>query len=89
MGSKANSQQDPVHWPREITKAKLSQAKSFFIHIFLLNNGKRGRKGIFGQFWAVLGKLGQVWIRHTSLVEYLNLLYSRQKTAHIKADPAG
>ena len=63
MGSKANFQQAPVHWPREITKAKLSQAKSFFIHIFLLNNGKRGRKGIFGQFWAVLGKLGQVWIR--------------------------
>ena len=63
MGSKANFQQAPVHWPREIIKAKLSQAKSFFIHIFLLNNGKRGRKGIFGQFWAVLGKLGQVWIR--------------------------
>ena len=61
MGSKANSQQDPVHWPREITKAKLSQAKSFFIHIFLLNNGKRGRKGIFGQFWAGLDKFGQVW----------------------------
>ena len=63
MGSGANYHQAPVHWPREITKAKLSQAKSFFIHIFLLNNGKRGRKGIFGQFWAVLGKLGQVWIR--------------------------
>ena len=47
----------------KLGQAKLSQAKSFFIHIFLLNNGKRGRKGIFGQFWAVLGKLGQVWIR--------------------------
>ena len=59
MGSKANFQQVPVHWPREITKAKLSQAKSFFIHIFLLNNGKRGRKGIFGQVWASWDKFGQ------------------------------
>ena len=56
MGSKANFQQAPVPWPREITKAKMSQAKSFFIHIFLLNNGKRGRKGIFGQFWEGLGR---------------------------------
>ena len=59
MGSKANFQQAPVHWPREITKAKLSQAKSFFIHIFLLNNGKRGRKGIFGQVWTSWDKFGQ------------------------------
>ena len=60
MSSKANFQKAHVHWPREIAKAKLSQAKSFFIHIFLINNGKRGRKGIFGQVWASLGKLGQV-----------------------------
>ena len=58
MGSGANYHQAPVHWPREITKAKLSQAKSFFIHIFLSNNGKRGK---FGQFWAGLGNFGQVW----------------------------
>ena len=32
MDSKLNSHQALVHWPREITKAKLSQAKSFFIH---------------------------------------------------------
>ena len=31
MGSKANFQQAPVHWPKEITKAKLSQAKSFLV----------------------------------------------------------
>ena len=61
MGSKANSQQDPVHWPREITKAKLSQAKSFFIHIFLLKQWKKRGKGKFGQFLASLGKFGQVW----------------------------
>ena len=47
--------------PLEITKARLNQAKSFFIHIFILNNGKRGRKGIFGQFLAGLGRFGQVW----------------------------
>ena len=35
IGSKANSQQAPVHWLREITKAKLSSAKTFFNHIFL------------------------------------------------------
>ena len=57
MGSKANSQQAPVHWTREITKAKLSQAKFFFIHIFLLKNGKRGEKRAV---WAILGNFGQV-----------------------------
>ena len=56
MGSKANFKQAPVHWPREITKAKLSP---FLIHIFLLNNGKRGRKGIFGQVWTSWDKFGQ------------------------------
>ena len=33
MGSKANSQHAPVHWPREITKAKL--------HIFSLKQCKK------------------------------------------------
>ena len=36
IDSKAKSQQAPVHWLREITKAKLCQAKTFFNHIFLL-----------------------------------------------------
>ena len=62
MGSKANYQQSPVHWPREITKPKLSQAKSFFIHIFLSNNGKRGKKGNFGNF-------GQVWASQDKFVQ--------------------
>ena len=44
MGSKANSQQAPVHWPREITKAKLSQAKPLFIHIFSLKQCKKEGK---------------------------------------------
>ena len=61
MDSKANFQQAPVHCSREITKAKLSQAKSFFIHIFLFNNCKRGRKGIFGQVWVGLSMFGHVW----------------------------
>ena len=56
MGSKANSQQATVHWPRGNHQ---SQAKFFFIHIFLLNNGKREKREI----WAGLGKLGQVWKR--------------------------
>ena len=68
MGSKVNSQQAPVHWLREITKAKLSQAKSFSIHIFLLKQWKKRVKfltslGKFEQVWASLGKLGQVSTR--------------------------
>ena len=39
---------------------KLSQAKSFFIHIFLWKQCKKRGKGKFGQFWAIFGKLGQV-----------------------------
>ena len=35
VSSKANSQQAPVHWLREITKVKLSSAKTFCNHIFL------------------------------------------------------
>ena len=40
-----------------------SQAKSYFIHIYLLDYGKTGNLGNFGQVWASLGKLGQVWTR--------------------------
>ena len=35
-----------------------SQAKSYFIHIFLLDNGRKGNLGNFGQVWASLGKFG-------------------------------
>ena len=59
MGSKVNSQQAPVHWLREITKAKVRQAKPFFIH----KNEKIGEErnlDNFGQVWASLGKFGQV-----------------------------
>ena len=51
--------------PSPIIKVQ-SCAKSFFSHIFLLNNGKRGKKGILGNFrqvWTIFGKLGQVWTR--------------------------
>ena len=61
MGSKVNSQQAPVQWLREITKAKLIP---FLFPSFYQNNGKRGKKGNldnFGQVWAILGKSGQVW----------------------------
>ena len=63
MGSKANSQQAPVDWLWEITNAKLCQAKSFFIHIFLLKQLKTRGKGKFGQFLASLGKFGQIRTR--------------------------
>ena len=58
-----NSQQTPVHWLREITKAQLSQAKTFFITSFCKKNEKRGGKDKFGQVWASLGKFGQVRAR--------------------------
>ena len=63
MGSKVNSQQAPVQWLREITKAKLNP---FLFPSFYLNNEKRGEKGNldkFGQFRASLGNLGQVRTR--------------------------
>ena len=67
MGSKKNSQQAPVHWPREITKAKLSQViVLFYSHLFIKQWKKRGQKAIwdilgrFGQFWASLDKFRQV-----------------------------
>ena len=47
MGSKVNSQQALVHWPREITKGKLGQIWASL--------------GQFGQVWTSLGKLGQFW----------------------------
>ena len=67
MGSKTNSQQAAVHWLREITKAKVRQAKPFFIP----KNEKIGEKrnldnfflGKFGQVWASLTKFGQVRTR--------------------------
>ena len=62
MGSKTNSQQAPEHWLREITKAKVRQAKPFFIP----KNEKIGEKRnldnfFFGQVWSSLGKFDQVW----------------------------
>ena len=53
MGSKTNSQQAPVHWLREITKAKVRQAKPFFIP----KNEKIGEKRNLDNFF--LGKFGQ------------------------------
>ena len=50
MNKKANSQLAPVHWLREITKAKLSQAELSQVWVIL---------GKFGWFWASLAKLGQ------------------------------
>ena len=61
MGSKVNSQQAPVQWLREITKAKLNP---FLFPSFYLNNGKRGEKGNldnFGQVWTIFGNFVQVW----------------------------
>ena len=51
MGSKTNSQQAPVHWLGEITKAKLSLAEPSQV---LPSLGKSG------QVWASLGKLRQI-----------------------------
>ena len=50
MGSKANSQQAPVHWLREITKAQL---------IPFSFPGEKGNLDKFGQVWASQDKLGQ------------------------------
>ena len=50
MGSKVNSQQAPVQWLREITKAKLNP---FLFPSFYQNNGKRGEKGNLDIFWQV------------------------------------
>ena len=59
MGSETNSQQAPVYWLREITKAKVRQAKPFFIHKNEKIGGKRHLDN-FRQFWASLSKFGQV-----------------------------
>ena len=61
MVSKANFQQAPVHWPREITKTKQSQAKYFIFTSFYQTMGKKGNLGTYGQVWVSLGKFGQVW----------------------------
>ena len=70
MGSKANFKQAPVHWPREITKAKLSQVIVLFYSHLFIKQWKKGEKrdiwailGRFGQVWASWDKLGQVWTR--------------------------
>ena len=55
MGSKTNSQQAPEHWLREITKAKVRQAKPFFYS----KKGKNREKEKFGQFWASLASLSK------------------------------
>ena len=66
-----------MHWLREITKAKLSQAKSFSIHIFLLKQWKKRVKfltslGKFEQVWASLGKFGQVRTSQYKATNYKN-----------------
>ena len=50
MGYKVNSQQAPVQWLREITKAKLNP---FLYPSFYQNNGKRGQKGNLDNFGQV------------------------------------
>ena len=52
MSSKANSQQTPVHWPREITKAKQQWKMEGKSEIWT-------KLGKFGQFRASLDKFGQ------------------------------
>ena len=94
MGSKVNSQQALVHWPREITKAKISP---FLFTSFSL---KRGEERIFGQFlaslvkfgqvqaslgkfgqvWTSLGKLGQVWTSLDQAIKWQN----QNKTERIR-----
>ena len=49
MGSKVNSQQALVHWPREITKGKLGQKTMKFGQVWKVQ--------------ASQGKFGLVWIR--------------------------
>ena len=61
MGSKANFQQAPVHWPREITKAKLSPFLFTSFYQTMEKEGKQGNLGKFRQIWASLDKFGQVW----------------------------
>ena len=61
MGSKVNSQQALVHWPREITKGKLGQKAMKFG----ANLGKVRQVWAnldkFRQVMASQGKSGQVW----------------------------
>ena len=78
MGSKVNSQQAPVQWLREITKAKLNP---FLYPSFYQNNGKRGQKGNldnFGQFWASLDNFGQVWASQDKATNQKNVGKGRE-----------
>ena len=62
MGSKTNSQQAPEHWLREITKAKVRQAKPFFIH--------KNELGQAGPSWAKLSQL-ESWQNKTETLKKL------------------
>ena len=74
MGSKVNSQQALVHWPREITKGKLGQKTMKFGQI------QQARSGKFGQVWTSLGKLGQVWTSLDQGIKWQN----QNKTERIR-----
>ena len=50
MGSKANSKQATVHWPRGITKAKLSP---FLFTSFFKKEEKNGNLDNLDNFWQV------------------------------------
>ena len=69
MNKKANSQLAPVHWLREITKAKLSQAEPSQVgqveSIGAIANiwerrGRKNKKREIGQVWTSLEEFGQV-----------------------------
>ena len=74
MGSKVNSQQALVHWPREITKGQLGQKTMKFGQIQQVRSGK------FGQVWTSLGKLGQVWTSLDQGIKWQN----QNKTERIR-----
>ena len=52
-----------MHWPREITKAKLSPFLFTSFYLTMETEGEKGNLGKFGQVWTSLGKLGQVGTR--------------------------
>ena len=92
MGSKVNSQQAPVQWLREITKAKLNP---FLFPSFYQNNGKRGEKGNldnFGQVWQVwasLGKFEQVRTRQQIRIMGENAERIRKGNKNLSGDGGG
>ena len=49
-----------------------SQAKSFFIPIFLLKQWEKRGKGKFGHVWASLDNLGQVWASQGKATNWKN-----------------